>query len=172
MLKRKQFARGKVQLLCASVLAANFLIIWHNVTPFPDILDKNVVNEARRITSTMQAKQNEAIVIVLSSAANSERRKMIRDTWWNDLGSESGWDGVFLVGAAEDNSLLAMESQQYGDIWFGQEPDQYASPSIFRRLMAAFDTSREKNYKWVIKADDDTLVNLDFWKGWIARREP
>ncbi|KAL7539051.1 hypothetical protein ACHAXR_009004 [Thalassiosira sp. AJA248-18] len=167
-------------LLLTLAILGNFLVIWNansslsmGVGDLPRAFDSAIMNNRVLVSlnnASSTSKRNGALVIVLSRAANSERRSIIRDTWWQDLGTEY-WDGVFLVGATNDSAIIR-ESQDYGDMWFGSEPDHYATPSIFRRLVMALHESRKQKYRWVIKTDDDSMLNLRFWKEWTARREP
>lgn len=107
----------------------------------------------------------EALILVHSAPANSEKRQLIRDTWGSvsrDLAGLSPLRICFLLGAVDNatqQQALQVENNQYGDLIQGSFQDDYRNMT-YKHVMA---------FKWflyncpqaqvLIKVDDDVYVN-------------
>ncbi|XP_045210740.2 UDP-GalNAc:beta-1,3-N-acetylgalactosaminyltransferase 1-like [Mercenaria mercenaria] len=105
------------------------------------------------------------LVIVLSAPNNFQRRITIRKTWANgSLYSSYGtMKVIFLLGIIDDSKVqgnIEKEFKLYGDIVQGSFIDSYHNLSHKSVMGYKWATKRCRNAKYVIKTDDDIVINM------------
>ncbi|XP_037026818.1 beta-1,3-galactosyltransferase 5-like [Bradysia coprophila] len=112
--------------------------------------------------------QRTAVIVVLSSRKNSERRNLVRQTY----GSVKSANNVqilavvFLLANSDahnndvDRNKLQVESDRFGDIIMGDFVDSYRNLTL--KTIMAYDwlTSHCREAQFVVKTDDDVVVNI------------
>lgn len=67
----------------------------------------------------------------------------------------------------EYHEWIRNESQEFHDLLIPKVEDNYHTVAI--KLLAAFNwISTIENIQWIIKIDDDVLVNMEFLDGYLA----
>ncbi|XP_053392472.1 UDP-GalNAc:beta-1,3-N-acetylgalactosaminyltransferase 1-like [Mercenaria mercenaria] len=105
------------------------------------------------------------LIMVLSAPNNFDRRKAIRETWANgSFYSTYGTARVlFLLGVINDSEVqrnIEKEFSLYGDILQGSFIDSYHNLSHKSVMGYKWVTERCRNAKYVIKTDDDIVINV------------
>lgn len=99
------------------------------------------------------------VIIVTSNPVNFENRVIIRETWGKSVDSTKV---VFLMGETP-NATLAMkiqkESNMYGDIVQGTFVDAYRNMTYKHVMGLKWVTHHCPMAKYILKADDDIVVN-------------
>ncbi|KAM4704512.1 beta-1,3-galactosyltransferase 6 isoform 2-T2 [Rhinophrynus dorsalis] len=118
-------------------------------------------------------------VLIASGPKYTERRSIIRSTWLSSAASrgEKGevW-GRFVIGTAglgeEETASLEMEQRRHGDLLLLPElRDSYENLTAKLLLMYVW-LDRHVDYKFVLKADDDTFARLDVLMEELKAKEP
>lgn len=109
------------------------------------------------------------MVIVSSNPNNYENRKVIRNTWGKNLDTTKV---VFLIGEPENitvyNKVLE-ESNQYGDIVQGNFVDVYRNMTYKHVMGLKWVVHHCPTAKYVLKTDDDVLVNSHEMRHFLAK---
>ena len=105
------------------------------------------------------------LVIVLSSPTNFKYRKTLRNTWANETLYKSFMNVrfVYLLGSVYDQILqdnIDREFSRYGDIIQGGFVDSYDNLTHKSAMGFRWAYERCRNAKYVIKTDDDVVLNL------------
>ncbi|KAL9975629.1 hypothetical protein ACROYT_G012812 [Oculina patagonica] len=112
------------------------------------------------------------LVLVSSAPANYERRNLIRQTWGVDDDAAPRWKTYFLLGQTTNQTLsdlLHKENNQYGDMIRAGYYEHYWNQSL--KIQMAFEwAARYCNYSFLLKADDDVLVNTKDLVQFLQRR--
>ncbi|KAE8593011.1 hypothetical protein XENTR_v10018946 [Xenopus tropicalis] len=117
------------------------------------------------------------VVLIASGPKYSERRSIIRSTWLSGVPSRAGevW-GRFVIGTAglgeEESAALEMEQRRHGDLLL--LPDlQDSYENLTAKLLRMYVwLDRHIDYKFVLKADDDTFARLDLLVDELRAKEP
>uniref|UniRef100_A0A8C5MHD3 Hexosyltransferase n=1 Tax=Leptobrachium leishanense TaxID=445787 RepID=A0A8C5MHD3_9ANUR len=106
-------------------------------------------------------------VLIVSGPKYSERRSIIRSTWLSAASRGEGGElwCRFVLGSAgladEEAAALEMEQRRHGDLLLLPElRDSYDNLTAKLLHMYAW-LDRHVDYKFVLKADDDTFARLD-----------
>lgn len=98
------------------------------------------------------------LILLPSSAKNTLRRDFIRKTWY-PIAKKAGFDVVFGVGQAIDKAKLLAEDAIYHDILQWPVDDSWRRlPVKTAAMLLWFDKNCQT--KWLIKVDDDSLLNI------------
>ncbi|KAK3914689.1 Beta-1,3-galactosyltransferase 1 [Frankliniella fusca] len=124
-----------------------------------------------------EGRQPFLLVVVCSAVQNSEARKAIRETWASSATSlrESNRSNevfpdppkevfvVFLLGDPDNTTLQSIieeESRRFGDIVQEGFIDSYNNLTVKSVMLLKWVTQRCSSALYVMKTDDDTMVNL------------
>lgn len=124
-----------------------------------------------------EGKQPFLLVVVCSAVHNSEARKAIRETWASSTSSlrENNRSNevvphplkevfvVFLLGDPDNSTLQSVveeESRRFGDIVQEGFIDSYNNLTVKSVMLLKWVTQRCSSALYVMKTDDDTMVNL------------
>ena len=103
------------------------------------------------------------LLIVHSATGNFERRKALRETWANiELFSSQNIRVIFLLGMTNNDKtqrLITKENCCYGDIVQGDFIDAYSNLTHKAVLGLRWVAENCARAKFVVKVDDDVLVN-------------
>ena len=113
------------------------------------------------------------LILVSSSPANLERRNLIRQTWGTDNNLNAPeWKTNFLLGQTRNQTqsdLLQTENNMYGDMIRADYYEHYWNQSL--KIQMAFEwAARYCNFSYLLKADDDVLVNTKDLIKFLQRR--
>ena len=101
------------------------------------------------------------LILVSSAPSNFERRMLIRQTWGPDRRDIPQWKTYFLLGQTRNQTLsdsLIAENATYNDIIRGDYYEHYWNQSF--KIQMAFEWAvRYCNFSYLLKGDDDVLVN-------------
>ncbi|XP_053379394.1 lactosylceramide 1,3-N-acetyl-beta-D-glucosaminyltransferase-like [Mercenaria mercenaria] len=105
------------------------------------------------------------LIMVLSAPNNFDRRKVIRETWANGSFYSSYGTArvVFLLGIINDSEVqrnIEKEFSLHRDIVQGSFIDSYHNLSHKSVMGYKWVTERCRNAKYVIKTDDDAVINM------------
>ncbi|XP_045186972.1 beta-1,3-galactosyltransferase 5-like [Mercenaria mercenaria] len=105
------------------------------------------------------------LVLVLSSTGNLNKRQALRQTWTNGTFYRpyGTLKALFLLGIGDDADVqnkINKESQLYGDIVQGGFIDTYNNLTLKSTMGFEWATDRCRNAKYVIKTDDDIVINM------------
>ncbi|XP_044133909.1 beta-1,3-galactosyltransferase 6 [Bufo gargarizans] len=116
-------------------------------------------------------------VLIASGPKYSERRSIIRSTWLSMASSHSGtlWCR-FVIGTAglgeEEAALVEMEQRRHGDLLLLPDlRDSYENLTVKLLLMYVW-LDHHVDYKFVLKADDDTFARLGILLEELKAQEP
>ena len=117
------------------------------------------------LITTKSCSRNYFLLILVSSApANQGRRNLIRQTWGTDNNVSPEWKTYFLIAKAENQThsdFVDKEDEVYGDLIRADYYENYWRQSF--KIMMAFEwASRYCNFSYMLKADDDILVNTAY----------
>ncbi|KAM9299155.1 beta-1,3-galactosyltransferase 6 [Gastrophryne carolinensis] len=119
-------------------------------------------------------------VLIASGPKYTERRSIIRSTWLSAASRGGGDEGElwcrFVIGTAglgdEEAATLEMEQRRHGDLLLLPElRDSYDNLTAKLLLMYSW-LDRHVDYKFVLKADDDTFARLDVLLEELKSKEP
>ncbi|CAH1643955.1 unnamed protein product [Spodoptera littoralis] len=99
------------------------------------------------------------MIIVTSNPSNYENREVIRNTWGKNQDSTKV---VFLVGESENINItnqIINESKSFGDIVQGSFIDAYRNMTYKHVMGLKWIVHHCPKAKYILKADDDILVN-------------
>lgn len=123
------------------------------------------------IMKNSKLKNPELIILILSAPTNFERRKVIRETWLKLKPSDENVFKVkhyFVIGVVslplDSNKLISKEQIQYNDILMLPIEDSYKNLTEKMKLSFQWlDTQYDYGlgFKYVLKCDDDSFVNLN-----------
>ena len=115
------------------------------------------------ITKTPCARNHFLLILVSSAPANQGRRNHIRQTWGTDNNVSPMWKTYFLIAQTENQThsdFVHNEDKVYGDIIRADYYENYWKQSF--KVMMAFEwASRYCNFSYLLKTDDDILVNIE-----------
>ncbi|XP_045186976.2 beta-1,3-galactosyltransferase 5-like [Mercenaria mercenaria] len=105
------------------------------------------------------------LVIVLSSTTNFNRRQTLRKTWANEslYTSYGTLKVVFLLGTSDNAHVqkqIDKEFNLYGDMVQGAFLDTYENLTHKSTMGFKWATERCRNARYVIKTDDDVVINM------------
>ncbi|OCT72680.1 beta-1,3-galactosyltransferase 6 [Xenopus laevis] len=108
------------------------------------------------------------VVLIASGPKYSERRSIIRSTWLSGVKSRAEHGDVwarFVIGTEglgeEDSAALEMEQRRHGDLLLLSDlRDSYENLTAKLLRMYVW-LEHNVDYKFVLKADDDTFARLD-----------
>ena len=112
----------------------------------------------------LKHKETFLLIIVLSSPTNKERRSIIRETWANTHKTvRDNYLMYFILGHQELSAEIAQDLQdeksQYKDILSLPLFDSYQT--LTAKVLAAFvQLNRNVKFKYLLKVDDDSYVQL------------
>ncbi|KAM3959910.1 glycosyltransferase [Aphomia sociella] len=109
------------------------------------------------------------VVIISSNPTNYENRMIIRNTWGRSIDSTKV---VFLMGEHENSNVsqkLQDESMTYGDIVQGSFVDAYRNMTYKHAMGLKWVTHHCSMAKYVLKTDDDMVVNSHELRHFLAR---
>lgn len=110
------------------------------------------------------------MIIVSSNPQNFEKRQLIRTTWGQETHSTKL---VFLIGQISNLNLtkeIAKESLVYGDIVQGNFIDSYRNLTYKHVMGLKWVAHHCPMAKYVLKADDDVVVNTDLLRHILVRQ--
>lgn len=99
------------------------------------------------------------LIIVTSNPVNHENRMLIRNSWGKNVAATRT---VFMFGESENATItkrIEHESKQYGDIVQGTFIDAYRNMTYKHVMGLKWAAHHCSNAKYVLKADDDVVVN-------------
>lgn len=103
------------------------------------------------------------MVVVPSAPGNFEHRNAIRLTWAKQLEEKYIGAVVFLMGLHEDasvNERVREEGAKFGDIVVQAFADSYNNLTVKSVMMLKFVLNTGVPTEYIMKADDDTFVNV------------
>ncbi|KAG6448263.1 hypothetical protein O3G_MSEX005403 [Manduca sexta] len=109
------------------------------------------------------------MIIVSSNPSNFDNRMVIRSTWGREIESTKL---VFLVGEPENLTIsqkVLAESALYGDIVQGNFKDEYRNMTYKHVMGLKWVSHHCSQAKYVLKTDDDVVVNLDALLHFLGR---
>ncbi|NP_001243944.1 glycosyltransferase [Bombyx mori] len=110
------------------------------------------------------------MIIVSSNPLNYENRLVIRKTWGQ---TDESTNIVFLVGETDNVTVsqkIQEESVTYGDIVQGNFKDAYHNMTYKHVMGLKWISHHCMNSKYILKTDDDIVVNADELKRFLVRR--
>ena len=116
----------------------------------------------KHITNPVCARHYPLLIVVSSAPANFERRYLIRQIWGADNNIVPQCKTYFLLGQTRDparSDLLKRENSIYGDMIRADYYEHYWNQSQLKIQMAFKWATRYCNFSYLLKADDDVLVN-------------
>lgn len=102
------------------------------------------------------------LAVVISAPQNVKMRKMIRKTWGHVMKTSQSMSVVFFVGHSTDegvNIAIIWENHRYNDIVTGDFVESYKNLSLKGLHFIEWTYSHCSHVKWVLKVDDDVVVN-------------
>ncbi|XP_030765437.1 beta-1,3-galactosyltransferase 6 [Sitophilus oryzae] len=170
--------RVKESKYCRIIFAALFsfllgCMITLNLTPIDKTCIVDNTDREYNIMQNSKLKNPEVIVLILSAVKNSDRRNIIRETWLtlgnNVLGSgiKYRYKHYFVIGSlglSNDEILhISTEQSQNSDILILPLYDNYKN--LTEKVLKSFEWLNLQydyglGYKYVLKCDDDSVVNL------------
>ncbi|XP_042336116.1 beta-1,3-galactosyltransferase 6 [Sceloporus undulatus] len=115
-------------------------------------------------------------VLVASGPKYTERRSIIRSTWLSGAGSGGAVWGRFVVGtgglAEEERHTLELEQSRHRDLLLLPDlRDSYEN--LTAKVLAMYVwLDQHLDFRFVLKADDDTFVRLDVLVEELRSKEP
>ena len=105
------------------------------------------------------------LIIILSSTKNFHKRRIVRETWANETYYRlyGNMKTAFLLGRDDDVAIqtkIDEESSRYGDIVQGGFIDSYHNLTYKSTMGFRWAAERCRNAKYVLKTDDDIVINL------------
>ncbi|XP_078367900.1 beta-1,3-galactosyltransferase 1-like [Oculina patagonica] len=113
------------------------------------------------ITRTTCVRNYFLLILVSSAPANFERRHFIRQTWGADNNTAPQWKTYFLLGQSRNQTLsglLQTENNNFGDMIRADYYEHYWNQSLKMQMGLEW-AARYCNFSFLIKADDDVLVD-------------
>ena len=117
------------------------------------------------------------VILSLSAGKYHQRRSAVRDTWnkrlriWN-----MNYDKIlhyFICFTPRNGAIaedLLLEATNYRDIVIFADRDKYSE--LATQTLSALDWLESKfEFEFVLKTDDDSLVNVDFVYKWLENKE-
>ena len=132
----------------------------------------NPQHKTALITKSACVRNYFLLILVSSAPANFERRSLIRQTWGTDNSTAPQWKTYFLLGLTSDqehSDSLQKENNQYGDMIRADYYENYWNQSL-KMQMAIEWAARYCNFSFLLKADDDVLVNTKDLIKFLQRR--
>lgn len=105
------------------------------------------------------------VVVVCVGAGNFKQRQTVRDTWGSVAKVNREIRLVFMLGSAANDGIqekIKEESDTYHDIIQEDFVDSYRNLSLKSVAMLKWTFTYCSSAKYVLKADDDMFVNLDY----------
>lgn len=116
-----------------------------------------------------------AALMAMTGAADSEGRKIVRNTWGGISEIANRRIRLFFllgtVGSEEVQKAVEDEAETYGDILQHTAPDKYTTLAAKAATMIQWMAASCPEAKFVVKADTDTLVNLDVMIPYLIKME-
>ncbi|CDJ30359.1 MGC83622 protein, related [Eimeria mitis] len=115
------------------------------------------------------------VLMAMTGAGDPEGRTVIRSTWGGV--SEAAGKRVrlfFLLGTVESQDVqkaVEKEAEEYGDILQHAAPDKYTNLATKAATMIQWMAASCPEAKFLVKADTDTLVNLDVMIPYLIKVE-
>ncbi|XP_028128659.2 beta-1,3-galactosyltransferase 6 [Diabrotica virgifera virgifera] len=169
-----RFLRKRIQTL-AVVLLAFILGCTFTIGMMPIDRTCNIDNSDKEfnIMKNSKFKNPDIIILILSAPKNYEKRSIVRDTWLklkSKLNEENTFKvkHFFVIGnlflPKEESSKISSEQLQHSDILTLPVVDSYKNLTdkikySFQWLDTQYDYGL--GFKYVLKCDDDSFVNLD-----------
>lgn len=116
---------------------------------------------AQELVRTCDPRRTKLLVCVFSRPGNVANRQAIRDTWGRALRNATA-DVFFLVGHSRSETLMPLlreEMSTFDDIMLGNFTDSYYNLTLKSVTMARFAASYCPSVDFVMKTDDDVLIN-------------
>ncbi|CDJ40984.1 hypothetical protein, conserved [Eimeria tenella] len=114
-------------------------------------------------------------LMAMTGPADFDGRQLVRNTWGGaEMVAERRVRLFFLLGTApgvELQRLVAKEAEVYGDLIQHAAPDKYTNLSIKSATMIQWVATSCPEAKFVVKADTDTLVNLEVMVPYLKKME-
>ncbi|KAJ7394235.1 hypothetical protein OS493_000037 [Desmophyllum pertusum] len=124
------------------------------------------------ITKTACVRNYFLLILVSSAPAHLDRRNLIRRTWGADNNIAPQWKTYFPLGQTRKQTLsdsLKTENNNYGDIIRADYYEHYWNQSL--KIQMGFEwAARYCNFSFLLKADDDVLVNTKDLISLLQRR--
>jgi len=118
----------------------------------------------KSIIDPPQVPRYKLLVLVLSAVKNHERRNAIRVTWGSLAGSHEDVKVLFVL--SRDQHLNA-EKLVYDDILEVDVPDDFHL--LTQKLLESLDNVCDMSFKYLLKCDDDSFVDLPRVVGELER---
>ncbi|XP_063390029.1 beta-1,3-galactosyltransferase 5-like [Cydia fagiglandana] len=109
------------------------------------------------------------VIIISSNPSNYDNRMVIRNTWGRSVDSTKV---VFLMGESENASLsqkIQNESAIFGDIVQGSFTDAYRNMTYKHVMGLKWVSHHCPTAKYILKTDDDVVVNSHALRQFLAR---
>lgn len=155
-----------------------------NLTPIDKTCILDNTDREYNIMQNSKLKNPELIILILSAPKNLDRRTIIRDTWLTlDKSSVSSsvqyrFKHYFVIGSmglTNDQVLhLSAEQSQYSDILILPMYDSYTN--LTEKVLKSFEWLDGQydyglGFKYVLKCDDDSFINLHYLLAEIPKME-
>lgn len=116
------------------------------------------------------------LVFVLSSVNNFRRREAIRKSWASPAYNvTTGFRLGFMLGSASNVSLqkeLRREAEVYGDIVQVNYPEDYYNITLSSITTLRWATENCPSYEYLVKADDDSFLQMALLYEYLNRTKP
>ena len=124
------------------------------------------------ITKTACERRYFLLILFSTAPENLERRNLIRQTWGSDSNQSAPlWKTYFLIAQTSNQThsdLVKTENRNYSDIIRGNYFENYWNQSF--KIQMAFEwAARYCEFSFLLKADDDVMVNTKKLVGFLQR---
>ncbi|XP_070547541.1 uncharacterized protein [Ptychodera flava] len=138
-----------------------------NVSCFENLVKPNdydfIINAESRCQNV--SGRLDLVAVVMTSAQHFGRRRAVRETWaLPHKQRDFTMVHVFFVGKTHDDDVqtkLIMENEEHGDIVQCSFHDTYSNLTLKTAMMLKWTSKHCKEASYVMKVDDDVLVNID-----------
>jgi len=106
--------------------------------------------------------------ISAQNRARFNRMESVLNTWWPDTKSTEGVTGKIIVGKHSDASLEG-DNPDFADLILDC-PDDYRGLAL--KTIRSCEWAYEHGFEYMVRADDDTCLDVRGVKNWIERKRP
>lgn len=138
--------------------------------------------EGRHLLQEGEPEPVTLLLYIISAPDNVAQRAAIRETWlsedWKDSDGRSvkrQWKHWFILGRPSPDckmrlSDLIAEKEEHGDMLIADLPDSYHN-LVLKTIFLLHHAKTYYNYQFLMKADDDTFLNIGLLLGYLEGKE-
>ncbi len=146
----------------------------------PQLMIPQSTNESRKEETKKLPEKTKCFLfaMILSTAMSKSRRDAIRSTWMTEIAASPGLPKVivkFVIGtlssSPDELQLLEQEQNKFGDLMLMKNLED-SFGNLTRKVLWSFvQIDQSYQFKYLLKADDDTFVRLQILVNELAQRE-